>query len=443
VTEATPADPTKHSGEDAPAPGVVPGRNTGQAVPPPLSTAATSPSPFRWVALFGVWLIYAAFGMTVVSLAPLVPQIMSDLNIDHTGMGFVFGSWQLTYILAALPCGVLLDRIGVRYGLLLGALLITASSVLRSFAFDLTTMIAAVGVFGIGGPIVSTGAPKIVAQWFTGRERGLAMGIYITGPALGSMLALSTTHSVLLPLFEQNWRSVLLVWAGIMLASGLVWFLIASHEQVRTRDEPRTSGPQPSQLSVVRELLSLQSVRILLLMAVAIFALNHGLNNWLPEILRAKGMTAAAAGYWAALPTLVGLVGSLTIPRLATPDWRYVFLIALGVLAFLSTLLLLSEPGMLLIAGLVLQGIARSSLMTIAILALIETPGIGPKRAATASGMFFSAAEVGGASGPLLVGSIYSATEAYEWSLMFLIGVSILLIAGALRLNFISRQKPA
>ena len=30
----------------------------------------------------------------------------------------------------------------------------------------------------------STGAPKIIAQWFKGSERGLAMGIYITGPVL-------------------------------------------------------------------------------------------------------------------------------------------------------------------------------------------------------------------------------------------------------------------
>ena len=43
-------------------------------------------------------------------------------------------------------------------------------------------MFVAVGLFGIGGPLVSIGAPKAIAQWFQGAERGFAIGVYITGP---------------------------------------------------------------------------------------------------------------------------------------------------------------------------------------------------------------------------------------------------------------------
>jgi len=413
-----------------------------QAVPE-TTTASTgdAPSPFRWVVLLGVWLIYCTFGMTVVSLAPLVPQIMRDLSISHTGMGLIFGSWQLTFILSAIPCGALLDRIGVRNGLLLGTAAMALSSILRGYAFDLYSMLAAVAIFGLGGPIVSTGAPKLVTQWFRGRERGLAMGIYITGPALGAMLALSTTNSVLLPAFHQDWRTALLVWAGATLAAGAIWIVIANHPAMRARDEPKPSGPRPTQMSVVRELLGLTSVRVLLVMSIGIFAFNHGLNNWLPELLRAKGLSAASAGYLAAFPTLIGLIGSLTIPRLATPERRYAMLIGLSAAAVLTTLMLRAEMGTLLVAGLVVQGIARSSLMTIAILALVENPSIGDKRAATASGMFFSAAEVGGAGGPLVIGAIYSATGGYEMSLTFLTVVTLVLLAGAVYLARISGRE--
>ena len=86
--------------------------NTQQEVSPP--------DAMRWAVLAGVWLIYSTFGMVAASLAPLVPPIIRDLEIGHTMMGAIFGAWQLVFIFAAIPCGSLLDRIGVERGLLLG-----------------------------------------------------------------------------------------------------------------------------------------------------------------------------------------------------------------------------------------------------------------------------------------------------------------------------------
>ena len=44
-------------------------------------------------------------------------------------------------------------------------------------------------------------------------------------------------------------------------------------------------------------MLKIPAVRLMLIMAVGAFFFNHGLNNWLPEILRRGGMTEAQAGY--------------------------------------------------------------------------------------------------------------------------------------------------
>ena len=38
---------------------------------------------------------------------------------------------------------------------------------------------------GLGGPLISVGAPNLISIWFNECERKLAMGIYITGMALG------------------------------------------------------------------------------------------------------------------------------------------------------------------------------------------------------------------------------------------------------------------
>ena len=34
--------------------------------------------PYRWAILFGVWLIYAGFGVTISGIAPLVEPITDD-----------------------------------------------------------------------------------------------------------------------------------------------------------------------------------------------------------------------------------------------------------------------------------------------------------------------------------------------------------------------------
>ncbi len=396
------------------------------------------PDGYRWVVLLGVWLVYATFGMTVVSLAPLVADITRDFGISHASMGLVFGAWQLVFIVFAVPAGSLTDRIGVRRALLLASLLIAISGFLRSMAPGYWSLYVAVALLGLGGPLISTSAPKLVMRYFRGQDRGFAMGIYITGPALGGIASLSLTNAALMPLLGGEWRRVLMVWASVALLAGAAWLLIASRAEVRAADVPTPGSKRQRQRDVIGELLRVPAVQWLLIMSVGIFLFNHGLNNWLPEILRAKGMSAAAAGFWATIPTLVGIAGSLTIPRLATPQRRYWMLGGLFCSALLASFLLRADQGMVLMIGLALQGIARSSMMTVAMLTLVETPGIGERHAATASGMFFSAAEVGGASGPLIMGVIHDATGGFSACLWFLASVAAGLIVLSVRLSQIT-----
>jgi len=391
--------------------------------------------PIRWAILFGVWAAYFCFGLTIAGLAPIVGPITRDLEISHTTMGAVLGVWQLTYIVAAVPCGSFLDRVGARRAIFLGALIVALSGLLRGLADSAVMMFVAVAIFGIGGPIVSAGAPKEIARWFKGKDRGLAMGIYITGPALGSIAALSLTNSVLMPYFAGDWRAVLLLWSAVAAFGACLWFAIASLPAARRHDPPAATGKPIPQRQVIGELLRLPAVRLLLVMSVAIFTLNHGLNNWLPEILRVGGMTAVEAGYWATVPTIIGIAASLTIPRLATPERRHLVLGLLAAGACLGCILLWVSGQPALTIGLALQGIARSSLMTVAILTLVETKGVGEERAGTASGLFFSAAEVGGAGGPILLGLVYDATHSFDLSLWILAGVAVFLLAGTVRLK--------
>ncbi len=243
---------------------------------------------YRWVMLFGVWLIYFCFGLTVSALAPLVRPITEDLSMSYAAMGSVLGAWQLIYIGTALPCGALIDRFGLRRSLLMASLLMGASALLRSQAEDYMMLLVAVALFGLGGPLISIGAPKLVSLWFEGPQKGLAMGLYVTGPALGSIAALSLTNSVAMPFFENQWRSVIFIYGVIVLLSGVVWWAINLEPGSQRLEQKSLQEARPAQWGLFLRLSQIRAVQYVLLISIGIFLYNHGLSNWLHEILMTR-----------------------------------------------------------------------------------------------------------------------------------------------------------
>ena len=394
---------------------------------------------YRWAMLAGASLVYFCFGLTVAAMAPLVNPVARELGLSHSAMGSILGAWQLVYIVSAIPCGALLDRVGPRHALVLAAIIIGTSGVLRSVSAGHMSLFLAVAVFGLGGPLVSIGGPKLISLWFEGKERGLAMGIFVTGQAAGSVVALAATNGLAMPLAGGNWRVVMLAYAGISLASGVVWLAVSAGGARRAADAGLAAEPGRSSLRVFRELVRIGPVRTVLLMGICIFFYNHGLGHWLPEILRGKGMDAAAAGYWASIPIAVSIAGSLIVPRLAIPSRRIAILGILFACAAVATLLIQTAAGPVLAAGLVLQGMTRGSMTIITVLILMETREVDSRSVGSAGGLFFAASEIGGVLGPLSVGALSDVSGSFSASLIVLTGVCGALLVLLARLRFGTR----
>lgn len=400
--------------------------------------SGTKPESYngRWWMLLGVWLLYLSFGLNIAALAPLVPVIESDLGMNHSAMGRVLGAWQFVFILSAIPCGILLDRLGARWAMLGGALLMAVSAFWRSIATDEISLLLAVAVFGLGGPIISTGAPKVVSAWFESRQRGLAMGIYVTGPGIGAIVGLLLTNAVLLPALDNDWRQVLRLWGFFTLITALAWFVISCRLTMAPSHLRKLQTIDLGLLPLLRHPV----VRLLLLMSIGVFAINHGIGNWLPELLRASGRTIAQASHLAALMVLVSVISALTIPRLATGQYRLIILFMLCLSSVCAMVLLRVPTGMPLFAGLVFQGIATGSIMTIMMLILVETPGIGERRAGTAGGLYFSTAEIGGVGGPVMLGVVYDATGGFATGLTVLCCIGLVLACCVWALRYFVRK---
>ncbi|MCM2562978.1 MFS transporter [Lutimaribacter sp. EGI FJ00015] len=403
-----------------------------------MTSPTLAPAPgvaARWPVLAGVWGVYFSFGVIIASMAPLLAEIRADIDANNAVIGAILGSWPLAYILCAVPCGILLDRLGARRMLVLATVIMASSALLRCVAETPFQLFLAVAVFGAGGPMISVGAPLVIARLYEGKARATAMGLYVTGPYLGGLVALGLTNAVVLPLVGGNWRGVMAAYAGLVLASGFFWLMVS---RGRAADLGAAGDGKKYNLRAFAEILSVPAVRVILIMAVGVFFINHGFNNWMPEILRSYGFTAVSAGVWAALPPAIGILGVLFIPRLATPERRLLVMATLFGAVLLASLLLQSQQPILLATGLMLQGLARGSMMTVAIMLLMETPGVPEERLGLAGGLFFTSAEIGGVLGPVSFGTLAHWTGGFSVPLF---GVT-LIASGLLILLAVMRRGP-
>ena len=360
--------------------------------------------PYRWVLLGALWMVYFSFGLAVFSMAPLLETIREDLGLSKGAMGAVLSAWPLVYLVAALPAGTLIDRLGLRRSLAIATVLISASSLLRPIADNFIGLFGAVAIFGIGGPLVSVGAPKLVSVWFAVDERPLAMGITMSGPGIGGVVALATANSVLMPAFDQSWRSTLMVYAIVTVAVIAVWLVVATAAERIAPEADRNTDPGGGFSGAWNLVREHQAVQIMLVVALGMFFYNHALNGWLPTVIEDRGFSSSVAGYLAGAVTALGIVGALLGPRMV-PDKSRITAMALGFALFgMATLLLNVDTRPTTFAGLMVIGLIKGLAVPVALLVMMQLPGVSSSNMGAAGGLFFTAGEAGGVAGPVLFG---------------------------------------
>ena len=389
-------------------------------------------SPYRWVMLLLLWLLYIAFGLVARSITPLITPILNDLRMSYSQMGFILGSWQLAYILAALLAGTILDRWGVRKSIFAGALIIGLSASIRFYASGFWTMLMAIVLFGVGGPMISIGGPKTISEWFSGRSRGVAVGIYTTGPWIGGLTALALTNSLVMPLVGGSWRLTFVCYGMLTFVTALLWLFLAR------ASASKPAAVKASIIDVFKKLIAVRNVQILLIMALFAFAVSHGFSNWLPKIFEENGMSASQAGYAASIPIASGIPAILFIPSLIPPRFRGHMIAIFALLTTVSLVLVMKTSGTSLYMGLIVLGFVSSPFMPMMLLILMENPRVEKKYMGAAGGMFFCVAEIGGFSGPSLMGILVDITGAFMAGTIFL---AVLCVAIAVMTLFIKDER--
>lgn len=125
--------------------------------------------------------------------------------------------------------GYFVDVVGVRIGIFIFSLLVTAGQAIFAFGVSIKSYPIALlgrGIFGCGGESQNVAQSAIVANWFTGKELSMALGMNVSISRLGSVLndflepqLYTATGTVILGLWVGFGLCVASLICGIMLGA--------------------------------------------------------------------------------------------------------------------------------------------------------------------------------------------------------------------------------
>jgi len=269
-------------------------------------------------------------------------------------------------------------------------------------------------------------------MWFSGKSRGKALGIYMTGRGVGELIAFTATNSIVMPLTGYSWRLTFVCYGMLTFAVALLWLLLA-------RDaKPAEDTGSSDMRKVFGRLIKVRNIRIVLLIGLLSFAIMHGFTNWLPKILENGGLSPTAAGFAASIPLVVGIPAVLLIPHVVPPRLRSRVIALSALLVAVALVLSVATSALPLIMGLVLFGIAANSFLPIMVLILMDSPEVGSEYMGAAGGIFISISQIGGFTGPLIMGVLVDMTGDFLVGTAFLVGLCLFIFA----VPFLLRTQP-
>lgn len=153
--------------------------------------------------------IIAFMGLGLVD--PILPAIASSLNASPSEVTLLFTSYNAVMAVAMLITGAISSRIGIKWTLLAGIVVIAVFSALGGMAGDVWTIIGLRGGWGLGNALfVATALSAIVTLSGSGTAKAVilyeaAVGLGISvGPLVGGWLG------------AISWRGPFLGVAGLM-----------------------------------------------------------------------------------------------------------------------------------------------------------------------------------------------------------------------------------
>jgi MFS family permease len=283
--------------------------------------AVTGPSRrlrrMQWIAIFLVTAAIALNYMDRSTLAIGNVKIRQEFGINATAIGALGSAWALTYGIAQLPSGYLLDRIGPKIlvggAMILWSLCQAAGGVAGSY-FQL--MLSRIGLGVTEAPCFPS-ATRSVSDWFVAKDRGTPSGVYTSGAYIGPTLAPPILTALMLTF---NWRVMFIVMGLSGIVGAGVWFAVYRdpRAQVLSAEDEEYLRPNRQANSAVslRQWASLFRFRAMWVLMLGAFCTGYitwMYQTWLPAYLEMEQhISIAKTGLLASVPLICAFFGALT-----------------------------------------------------------------------------------------------------------------------------------
>jgi len=420
---------------------------TEQAVFTPWQHTVLCKAMWRIVPfLFGCYVI-AYLDRVNVGFAAL--SMNKDIGLSPSQYGFGVGLFFFGYFALEIPSNLMLQRIGARVWI--ARIMITWGLISAA-----TSMIASPTGFyvmrfllGLAEAGFVPGVFLYLASWFPGVWRSRTTAAFLVGIPVAGLVG-SPISGFLLTL--DGWIG-LRGWQWLLILEGLpaVFLGIACLFVLSDRpSEAKWLAPEErdwlsSRLAEERDdiathspggVLSALTNPCVLICAATNFAMimgSSGVAYWTPLIIRNFGLTYVQVGMVTAIPPLVAMVGMVLWSRSADRTGKRVaHVAATGILGFCGLAVsAFAETPALAIAGLTATVLASTSFQ--ASFWAIPPSFLTGRAAAGGIALIVSVGNLGGFTGPYLVGYLKQATDSYQVALL-LLSFCILCSAGLVTL---------
>jgi sugar phosphate permease len=267
-------------------------------------------SGFRWVVFVSVLLTYLLMSSQRSAPGLITEQVMKEFHVTATTIGLLTSMQFFVYTSLQIPMGILADRYGPNFFLIIGAIVTGLGTIIYSFGTHEVVLFFARILTGVGDATIWVNLVLILSQWFKGKEFVRLIGLAGMTGSLGFLLA-TVPFSLLIDLL--GWRAAFFS-AGIALClSGILLYIVLvkkprqlfQNESVTVKDE------------IQRQNISMLLKRIVLnRQAWALFFCHFGvvggyvgfISSWaVPYGMTMYDLTRLAASQL----IMVGLIGAL------------------------------------------------------------------------------------------------------------------------------------
>jgi DHA2 family multidrug resistance protein-like MFS transporter len=211
--------------------------------------AATAPEidplvhAMRWTTLGVLSLSLVIIGLDTTILNVALPTLQDEFHASASKLQWMLDAYLLVFAGLLLVCGTLGDRFGRKLALQAGVVIFGLASLGAVVVDTAGQLIAVRAVMGVGGALIMPATLSIIANVFTGEERGKAIGLWAALAAVGIGLG-PLAGGLLLDWFP--WWSVFMLnvpFAAVALALGV-------------RYVPESRDPRPGSFDLLGAALS-------------------------------------------------------------------------------------------------------------------------------------------------------------------------------------------